>query len=103
MIANRLFETYSHKNKEVKIIAEPKRVIENTTAIAIRSEKDGWISLYQTNADTDRFVLISPKKERFACKFYNKENDDFVGCSLLSIYNLKEHFDRNIIPKEEGL
>ncbi|MGM9543567.1 MAG: hypothetical protein ACI3T9_01155 [Romboutsia timonensis] len=102
MSANRLFETYSHKSKEVKIIAEPKQVIENTTAVAVRSETDGWVSIYQPDAETDRFVLISPKHKRFACKFYNRNNDDFVGCSLLSIYNLREHFDRNIIPKEVG-
>lgn len=103
MSANRLFETYNHKNKEVKIIAEPKQVIENTTAVAVRSEADGWVSIYQPDAETDRFVLISPKKESFACKFYNRITNDFIGHSMLSMYNLRDHFDRNIIPKEEGL
>lgn len=86
--------------KEVKIIAEPKKVINDTVAIVKQSEVNGWISIYQPDAPTDRFVLISPTKERFACKFYNREKDDFVGQSLLSIYRLREHFDRSIITEE---
>ena len=88
--------------KEVKIIAEPKHVIENATAVAVRSEVDGWVSIYQPDAPTDRFVLISPKNERFACKFYNPITNDFIGSSMLAMYNLLDHFDRNIIPKDEG-
>lgn len=94
---------YVEPVEEVKIIAEPKQVIENTTAVAVRSEIDGWISIYQPEDSSDRFVLISPKHERFACKFYNKVTDDFVGASLLSMYNLKDHFDRSIIPEKESL
>ena len=88
--------------KEVKIIAEPKQVIENTTAVAVRSEVDGWVSIYQPDAPTDRFVLIGPEKERFSCKFYNPITNDFIGSSMLAMYNLRDHFDRNIIPKDEG-
>lgn len=88
--------------KEVKIVAEPQNVVEGKTAIVKQSEIDGWISIYQPEDSTDRFVLISPKHERFACKFYNPITNDFVGASLLSMYNLRDHYDRNIIPKEEG-
>lgn len=89
--------------KEIEIIAEPTNVVEGKTAIVKKSEKDGWISIYQPDDSSDRFVLISPKNERFACKFYNPIRKDFVGASMLSMYNLRDHFDRNIIPEDEGL
>lgn len=89
--------------EEIKVVAEPNNIVEGITAVVKKSEVDGWISIYQPEHHTDRFVLISPKNERFACKFYNPITNDFVGASMLSMYNLRDHFDRNIIPKEEGL
>lgn len=89
--------------KEIKIVAEPKNIVEDMVAIVKKSEIDGWISIYQPDHHTDRFVLISPKNERFACKFYNPIRNDFVGHSMLSMYNLRDHFDRSIIPEDEGL
>lgn len=88
--------------EEIKVVAEPTNVVEDKIAIVKKSEIDGWTSIYQPDAATDRFVLISPKNERFACKFYNPIRNDFVGASMLSMYNLKDHFDRNIIPEKEG-
>ena len=95
---------------EDKSIDEPKtteiaEVMPQTTGPKVEGESniDGWISKYIPKDGTDRFVLISPKGEKFACKFYNRVTNDFVGASLLSMYNLKDHYDRNIIPKEEGL
>lgn len=89
--------------EEVKIIAEPTKPVENKTAIVKQSEIDGWTSIYQPEDGTDRFVLISPKGERFACKFYNRPTDDFIGASFMSMVSLREHFDRSIIPVEVGL
>lgn len=88
---------------EPKIIVEPKNIIEDKVAIVKQSEIDGWISIYQPDAANDRFVLLSPDGKRFACKFYRRLENEFIGQSLLSMYSLKEHFDRTIIPEEEGL
>lgn len=92
-----------------KSIDKPKtteiaEVMPQTTGDKVEGESniDGWISQYIPNAGTDRFVLISPKGERFACKFYNRITNDFVGASMLAMYNLKDHYDRNIIPVEEN-
>lgn len=72
----------------------------STVKVEAESNRGGWISQYIPNDITDRFILISPKGERFACKFYNTITNDFIGASLLAMYNLKEHYDRDIIPKE---
>lgn len=59
---------------------------------------DGFESIHEPEANTDRFILINHNTgERFACKFYNKDRDDFVGASCLAMYNLKDHFDRKVI------
>lgn len=84
-----------------KPVETPK--VENTSTIASRSEIDGWVSIYQPVDGSDRFVLITPKGEKYTCKFYNSESDSFIGQSALAMYNLKEHFDRNIIPKDVSL
>lgn len=65
------------------------------------SNIDGYISKYIPDAPTDRFVLITPEGKEFACKFYNRITNDFVGASMLAMYNLRDHFDRTIIPLEE--
>lgn len=77
-------------------------VVKKEPDVVAESNIDGWVSKYIPDAPTDRFVLISPSGERFACKFYNPITKDFVGASLLSMYNLRDHFDRKIIPAKEG-
>ena len=99
---NRLFETYSSKQKQEVKKEEPKIEAPKKKELNIVSESniDGWISQYIPEATIDRYVLQSPKGERFSCKFYIKDRNDFIGSSLLAMYNLNDHFDRNILPKE---
>lgn len=99
---SRLFETYSSKQKQEVKKEEPKIEIPKKKELNVFSESniDGWISQYIPEAPTDRYVVYSPKGEKFACKFYNKDRNDFIGSSLLSMYNLNDHFDRNILPEE---
>ena len=96
---------FGNPNPAVIVVKEPelKESVVKKDTIVKESNIDGWVSQYIPNADTDRFVLISPKNERFACKFYNPIRKDFVGASMLSMYNLRDHFDRSIIPEDEGL
>ena len=75
-----------HK-KQVEVKQEIKKAI-----------TEGFESIHDPEASSDRFVLINHNTgERFACKFYNEDRDDFVGASMLAMYNLKEHFDRSVI------
>lgn len=85
-----------------EIIAKPERVIEDATAIVVRSVTNNWISVYQPDVGTDRFLLISPEGKSYACKFYNRKKDKFLGASLIAMYALNEFFDRSIIPRTEG-
>lgn len=89
------------KDKEPEIINN----IEETKTLAIEAESSqcGWISRYVPSEHTDRFQLISPEDTKYACKFYNKDTDDFVGASLMAMYMLRDHFDRSIIPVDENL
>lgn len=92
------------KIEEVKIpeVEIPTVEIPKVIGNIVESEIDGWKSQYAPDEPTDRFILISPDNERFACKFYNRITNDFVGSSMLSMYNLRDHYDRSIIPDEEG-
>lgn len=81
-------------------IQETKATIEPVEEVIDKSVIDGWTSIYQKDDSTDRFVLLSPSGERYACKFYNRITNDFIGASFLAMVNLKEHFDRSIIPNE---
>ena len=84
-------------------IQETKAIIEPVEEVIDKSVIDGWTSIYQKDDSTDRFVLLSPTGERYACKFYNKVTDDFVGASFMSMVMLNEHFDRSIISGKEGI
>lgn len=85
-----------------EIIAEPKQVVVDATSTVVRSVTNNWISAYQPDVGTDRFLLISPEGKTYACKFYNRETDKFLGASLIAMYALNEFFDRSIIPGTEG-
>lgn len=64
--------------------------------------KTGYESIHQPEHDTDRYVLINHSNgERFTCKFYTKERDEFVGASFLAICKLNELFDRSVIDMEK--
>lgn len=84
-------------------IQETKAIIEPVEEVIDKSVIDGWTSIYQKGDSTDRFVLLSPSGERYACKFYNRITNDFIGASFLAMVNLKEHFDRSIISEKEGI
>lgn len=84
-------------------IQETKAIIEPVEEVIDKSVIDGWTSIYQKDDSTDRFVLLSPSGERYACKFYNRITNDFIGASFLAMVNLKEHFDRSIISEKEGI
>lgn len=84
-------------------IQETKAIIEPVEEVIDKSIIDGWTSIYQKDDSTDRFVLLSPSGERYACKFYNRITNDFIGASFLAMVNLKEHFDRSIISEKEGI
>lgn len=58
------------------------------------------ISEYHPDAGTDRFVLLKDG-QRYACKFYFKERDKFIGASCLSMYMLNDYYDRSILPDYE--
>lgn len=92
------------KMEEVKIpeVEIPAVEIPKVISNIVESEIDGWKSQYAPDEPTDRFILISPNNERFVCKFYNRITNDFVGASMLSMYNLRDHYDRSIIPDDEG-
>lgn len=76
---------------------KPKELNKNESII--KTDKDGWTSIYDPNNENERFVLISPKDEKFSCKFYHRDADDFIGPSLNAMYSLYVHYDRNIIPE----
>lgn len=83
-------------------LEETKTIIEPVEEVVDKSVIDGWTSIYQQDDSNDRFVLLSPNGERYSCKFYNKVTNDFVSASFMSMVMLNEHFDRGIIPNEEG-
>ena len=58
------------------------------------------ISEYHPDAGTDRFVLLKDG-ERYACKFYYKSEDEFVGAGCLAMYMLNNFYDRSILPDYE--
>lgn len=82
---------------------ETKAIIEPVEEVIDKSVIDGWTSIYQKDDSTDRFVLLSPSGERYACKFYNRITNDFIGASFLAMVMLNEHFDRSIISGKEGI
>lgn len=94
-IQRKLFDTTP--TQETKVIIEPVEEVIDKSVI------DGWTSIYQKDDSTDRFVLLSPSGERYACKFYNKVTDDFISASFMSMVMLNEHFDRSIISEKEGI
>ena len=97
-----LFSLGEDNNTDKPKTIEIAKVMPQTTGPEVEGESniDGWISQYIPSAGTDRFVLISPKGEKYACKFFNPITNDFVGASMLAMYNLRDHYDRNIIPLE---
>lgn len=86
---------FGNPKSTIIIVNEPKVLNKEP----IRSEINGWVSIYEPNAEKDRFVLISITNFKYACKFYDKDKDSFIGDSLLSMYMLKDHYDRSIITE----
>lgn len=87
--------------EEIVIDLTKKEPIKTGPEVKGESNIDGYISKYIPDASTDRFILITPDGKEYACKFYNRITNDFVGASMLAMYHLKDHFDRTIIPLEE--
>ena len=94
-IQRKLFDTTPIQ--ETKVIYGPVETVIDKSVI------DGWTSIYQEDDSADRFVLLSPSGERYACKFYNRITNDFIGASFLAMVMLNEHFDRSIISGKEGI
>lgn len=99
-VARSLFGPMSTKEEPTVDLAKVEPV-KTGSEVKGESNIDGYISKYIPDAGTDRFVLITPEGKEYACKFYNRVTNDFVGASMLSMYNLRDHFDRTIIPLEE--
>lgn len=74
--------------------------VKKSPEVEAESNIDGYISKYIPKAPMDRFILIAPDGKEYACKFYNRDTNTFIGASMLSMYNLNDHFDRNILPME---
>ena len=64
------------------------------------SSEGNIFSRYCPNEAEKRFIVVKDGKEYYT-KFYNKEKDEFIGASLLAMYNCNEYFDRSLLPEHE--
>jgi hypothetical protein len=54
------------------------------------------------NHHTDRYILKDNEKGMtYTCKFFFWDKG-FIGMSLLAIYELNEHFNKNLIEEDDN-